>query len=333
MRTVDISLRRSFIWMVSVVIFACLFLSGCSMKKVETTTAESYKVTDAIGEVVTIPHKPMRIMGTSPAIDTMLLGVVEPSRLVLCYDSDRDPVMSYISEDVKDIPVTVPFRGISMEIITRMKPDLIVASTYVKPKELELWKSMGYPVIVIRGPVSVSQVKDAVTLIAAAVGENDRGERVIGEMNRQLKEIDDTISKLDRPKPSVFLVSQMTKYGGPGSMYHELLTHAHIRNAIEEAGAVNGELLAQELLVKADPDFLIVSTDRAGDSTGAGAFRDKFLSNPAIQKMRASQHIIALDDKYIYASSQNCVFAIKALANAVYGHLFDLSDEKQIKGF
>lgn len=329
----NISLKRSWIMIVGMCIFACLFFMGCSMKKVETTEGTSYTVTDSTGTSVTIPHKPMRILGTSPSIDTMLLGVVEPSRLVLCYDSDRDPAMSYISEEVKDIPVTVHFRGVSMEILTQVKPDLIVASTYVKPKELDMWKNLGYPVVVIQGPVSVKEVKEAVSVISEAVGEKERGEKVIAEMNRHLSEIDDTINALKRPKPSAYLVSQMTRYGGPGSMYHELITHAHIRNAIEEAGGVNGQLLAQELLVKADPDYFIVSKDRVSDTTGAGTFRDNFLDNPAVKKMRASQHIIALDDKYIYASTQNCVFAIKALANAAYGPLFDLSDEKQIKGF
>ena len=42
---------------------------------------------------------------------------------------------------------------------------------------------------------------------------------------------------------------------------------------------------------------------------------------------------IPLEDRYIYASSQNCVYAVKAMANAAYGPLFDMSGEKQIKGY
>ena len=49
--------------------------------------------------------------------------------------------------------------------------------------------------------------------------------------------------------------------------------------------------------------------------------------------MRAAKNIKTLDDRYIYAASQNCVYAIKAMANAAYGPLFDMTEEKQIKGY
>ena len=152
-------------------------------------------------------------------------------------------------------------------------------------------------------------------------------------MDRQLAEIDAVLGQRTDKIPKAFLVTQMSRYGGPGSMYHELLTRARIRNAIGEVGVSNGQLLAQELVVKSDPDFFIVSSDRKSDETGAGKFRNEFFQNPAVQNMRAAKNIKTLDDRYIYAASQNCVYAIKAMANAAYGPLFDMTEEKQIKGY
>ena len=56
------------------------------MKKMggDAASKESYVVTDAFDNQVAIPHKPKKILGTDSAIDTMLLGVVEPSRLAAC---------------------------------------------------------------------------------------------------------------------------------------------------------------------------------------------------------------------------------------------------------
>ena len=315
-------------------LLAVLLFTGCSMKKMETPADSSaYQVTDAFGHTVTLPHKPRRILGTSSSIDTMLLGVVEPDRLVACFTADKDPAISYISEETKNISLTMPLNGLSMEILTQAAPDLIVASSYTKPKELELWRNLGYPVIQIDGPKSLDQVKQDIEIIAAAAGEKERGEKVIAEMDRQLAEIDAALGQRTDTIPKAFLVTQMSRYGGPGSMYHELLTRARIRNAIGEAGVSNGQLLAQELVVKSDPDFFIVSSDRKSDETGAGKFRNEFFQNPAVQNMRAAKNIKTLDDRYIYAASQNCVYAIKAMANAAYGPLFDMTEEKQIKGY
>lgn len=313
---------------------AAIALSGCGVKNVsQKANGESYVVTDSTGTQVTIPGKPKRILGESASIDTMLLGVVTADHLLGVTEADRDPAISYIAGDVKDISMTIPLTGLSMEIVTQARPDLIVASTYTDGNKLRMYKDLGIPVVVIDGPKSIGQVKEDVRIIAAAVGEKERGENVVKEIDRQLTEIDETLAKRTDKKPVVYLVSQMTRYGGPGSMFHELLTRARLENAIEKAGGANGQAISPELIVKTDPDMLFVSTDRSSDITGAAKYRDDFLANPAIASMRAAKNIHPVDDRYIYAASQNCVYAIKAMANAAYGNVFDMSGEGQIRGY
>ena len=332
----EFSIRNRKVWFVFLLLCIALFLlSGCEMKKMggDAASKESYVVTDAFDNQVTIPHKPKKILGTDSAIDTMLLGVVEPSRLAACFIADKDPGMSYIADEVKDIKPEIPLNGISMEILTKISPDLIVASSYTRQKELDMWRSLGYPVVMIDGPTSIAQAEKDIRIIAAAVGEMERGEKVvltgangIGKTTL-LKQVAKAVTT---NYPDMHMIILLI---GPGSMYHELLTRAGIKNAIAEVGVANGQLLSQELIVKSDPDFFFVSADRESDETGAGKFRDSFLANPAIQNMRAYHRVIPLEDRYIYASSQNCVYAVKAMANAAYGPLFDMSGEKQIKGY
>lgn len=311
-----------------------LSFSGCGMKQMASSgEGGGYTVTDATGKAVVIPAKPKRILGNSASIDTMLLSVVTPDKLTAATDADRDPNISYIAEDTKAIPLTVPLTGLSMEIVTEARPDLIVASTYTDGRELDLYRNLGIPVVVIDGPRSIDQVKEDVRIIAAAAGEKERGENVISQMEQGLSEIDSRLAEEKGKKPVVYLVSQMTRYGGPGSMLNELLTRARIDNAITLAGGVNGQATSPELIIKTDPDMLFVSTDRASDTTGAARYRDDFLANPAIASMRAAGHIVPVEDRYIYSASQNCVWAIKGLANAAYGPLFDMSGEGQIRGY
>ena len=311
-----------------------LSFSGCGMKQMASSgEGGGYTVTDATGKAVVIPAKPKRILGNSASIDTMLLSVVTPDKLTAATDADRDPNISYIAEDTKAIPLTVPLTGLSMEIVTEARPDLIVASTYTDGRELDLYRNLGIPVVVIDGPRSIDQVKEDVRIIAAAAGEKERGENVISQMEQGLSEIDSRLAEEKGKKPVVYLVSQMTRYGGPGSMLNELLTRARIDNAIALAGGVNGQATSPELIIKTDPDMLFVSTDRASDTTGAARYRDDFLASPAIASMRAAGHIVPVEDRYIYSASQNCVWAIKGLANAAYGPLFDMSGEGQIRGY
>lgn len=50
-----------------------------------------------------------------------------------------------------------------------------------------MWRSLGYPVVMIDGPTSIAQAEKDIRIIAAAVGETERGEKVVAEMERQLK--------------------------------------------------------------------------------------------------------------------------------------------------
>ena len=259
---------------------ASIFIGGCGIKSVSTDTGAGYTVTDATGREVKIPKKPERIMGNSASIDTMLLGVVTPDKLIAATEADRDPAISYIANDTKNIKMTVPLMGLSMELVTEAKPDLIIASTYTKGEQLDLYRNMGIPVVVIKGPRSIEEVESDIRIIAAATGEKERGEKVVAKMDE-----------------------------------------------------MNGQMISPEQIVKVDPDMFFVSADRESDTTGASRYRDSFLANPAIAQMRAAKHIVPVDDRYIYAASQNAVYAVRALANAAYGPIFDMSGEKQIRGY
>ena len=101
---------------------------------------------------------------------------IRDSRLVACFSADKDPAISYVSEETKDIALTIPLNGISMEVLTKAAPDLIIASSYTQPAELTMWRNLGYPVIMIDGPTSIEQVKRDIRIISAAAGEKERGD-------------------------------------------------------------------------------------------------------------------------------------------------------------
>lgn len=310
---------------------ASLAIAGCGTKG-NTGSASAYTVKDSLGNTVTIPKKPQKVIGSSAFIDTMIVGIVPGNYLVAATEADRDPAISYIAEDTKDISMTVPLMGLPTEIIAQTKPDLIVASTYVKPSELELYKNLGIPVIVLKGPKNIDDVEEDIRILSEALGEKERGEKVISQMKSKLAEVDQKLASVEKKK-SAYLVTQMTRFGGPGSMFDDMLTRAKVDNAIGMAGARNGQMISPEMLVKVDPDMFIVSTDRKSDITGAKEYRDAFFTNPAIQNMKAYKNIVKVDDRYIYAADQHAVYGIMALANAAYGPLFDLSDAKLIKGY
>ena len=103
-----------------------------------------------------------------------------------------------------------------------------------------------------------------------------------------------------------------------------------MKNGIAEAGLVNGQELTKEGVLKADPDFFLVSATRDGSPS---RFQKEWFHDPSMQHMKGIHHIIALPNRYIYCASQNIPDAIRAIANAAYGPVFDMSQEKLIRGY
>lgn len=312
-------------------LYFIILVTGCGREEAKQPTAGGYTVVDYQGTSVYIPRKPHKIMAYSLGFDVMTLGVVEPSRLVSVNYLDEVPEISPIVEKTKNIQPKI--KTYSAEEVTKLKPDLIIASTWAKPEMIKTCRDFGIPVVVCKGPVNVAEVEDAMTLIATAVDEKERGQQVLNEMHRQLKEIKDVLSKRTDKKPCGLLISMMTSYGGRGSMYDSLCNEARVENGIAKVGLKNGEYLSKELVVAADPDFFIVSKPWSSGKYGYEDFKDQFLQDPALKGMRGLNNLIIVPDRYLYSASQQCVYAIKALANYAYGPIFDIKNEKLIKGY
>ena len=327
--------KNLFRWLVGLFCLTLLALSaGCSLPEASLAPLDrgsGYDVVDDQGTKVHIPGKPKRILAGNLAFDTMILGITTPDHLVAVNVLDRDPLSSFISEDVKSVKLTSrSLTGISLETVVKAKPDVLILPDWNSKSDIDMFRSLGYAVVVLKGPATMEDIRHDILRIGDILGEPERGQKVVVEMDRQLEEIDETLSHRTDPEPVGLLVSQMTSWGGPGSIYDELTRRARVKNGIAEAGLVNGQELTKEGVLKANPDFSLVSATKDGKPS---KFQTEWFNDPSLQHMKGIHHIIALPNRYIYCSSQNMPDAIKAIANAAYGPIFDMSHEQLIRGY
>lgn len=312
-----------------------LLFTGCSLPQsriVSGAEGESYTVVDAEGTKVTIPHKPKRIVAGNLTYDHMLLGLTPAENLVVVSKLDLDPLSSFVPEETKSVKFKNPsLLGISLELVVDAKPDLIVVPGWTSRNEIEMYRGLGYPVVVGKGPRTIEDVYTNISILSAALGVPERGEIVNREMKRQMDEIEEVLSRQGKPEPSALIVSRMDSWGGPGSIYDEILHRAHVRNGIAEAGLKNGETLTKELVLKSDPDMFFISIAKPGK--GLSKFQKKWFDDPSMAHMKALKHIEPIESRYLYCASQNIPYAVKAIANAAYGPIFDMSDEHLIRGY
>lgn len=313
-----------------VIFFVTVFCGGCGTYQ-PLVQSDMRSIIDYEGTEIGVPAKPQRIVTLSLGFDIMTMGLLPPERFVAVHINASDPGISCITEESRNIKTKLylyPF-----ETILNLQPDLIIASTWTQPEVVQGYRDLGYSVVVCKGPNNVEEVKQTIDLLAEVVNEQEAGRRVIKEMDRQLKKIADTLSKRTDKIPVGMLVSQMTSYGGKGCMFDELCTKARVCNGIAKMGLFNGQNISKEMVVACDPDFFMVSAPRIRSSAASRKFKEEYFADPALTGLRGLDNITFIPDRYLYSATQNCVYAIKGIANAAYGEVFDMSDEKLIKGY
>lgn len=313
-----------------VLIMSLALTAGCGNDKAQSN-AGSYKVVDDKGTEVDFDKKPTRIVSMTLSTDNILLGLVEPERVVCANNLIDDPISSNIAELGKNIPNKV--RHPKVEEILAMEPDLVIAPDWGDIDYVDSLRNMGIKVVVMKGPKSLQDIKDNITLMSKAVGEPKRGEKLISMMDAKLDEIKAKVDRIPQDqRKRVLLISLMNNYGGKDCIYDDACQLAGVINCLSEYGLKRGDKLTKEMMVQMDPDIIFLPSYNAHGTFDIQGFRDKYLKDPALQQMKAIQsgNIREPRDSYIYTASQDFCFAVQEIAYTVYGDAFKLEDQQHL---
>ena len=180
---------------------------------------------------------------------------------------------------------------------------------------------------------SYADIQGDIRLIAQSISEEEKGQQIIAKMD-EIR--DDIVKKVEKIPPekrkSVTLLSVMRQYGGAGSAFDDMCRLTGVRNAIAEVGVKNGQVLTKELLVKSNPDYILLPSYDDKGTFDIDAFIASYLEDPSLASMRAIQNraLIFPRESYIYNSSQDFVFGMQELAYVVYGEEFAQEPNRHI---
>lgn len=314
----------------AMLLMSLLLIAGCGGNQAQQAQG-GYKVVDDKGVEVDFSEKPKRIVSMTLSTDDILLGLVKPERVVCANNLIDDPISSNIAELGKNIPNKV--RHPKVEEILAMEPDLVIAPDWGDIDYVDSLRNMGIKVVVMKGPKCLQDIRDNITLMSKAVGEPQRGEKLISMMDEKLAELKTKVDKIPQDqRKRVLLISLMSNYGGRDCIYDDACQLAGVTNCLSEYGLKRGDKLTKEMMVQMDPDMIFLPTYTAHGTFDIQQFRDKYLKDPALQQMKAIQtgNVREPRDSYIYSASQDFCFAVQEIAYTVYGDEFKLADQQHL---
>jgi len=227
-----------------------------------------------------------RIVSMNVCTDQLLLPLADPPQILGLSRFSRDAWQSWAAEQARRYP---SLSGGAEDVLV-LKPDVVLASLFDKRATRELLKAQGLRLAEFSVPRNLDEVKAQIREMGKIVQHADRAEAEIARLDAAMARAREVVVEKHY---SVLPLSRRGWVSGGDSLVSSLLTETGLFNAASKLGLGTGGLASLEEIVKANPDFLLVSEagDRAEDDGSA------FLLHPALERFYPPSKRIVIPER------------------------------------
>ena len=195
----------------------------------------------------------LRIVSLSPAVTEILFALGMEEHIV-----GVTSVCDYPAE-AKEIECIGGFGNPNIEKLFDLKPGLVIATSFENKTTREILQKGGVDVMDLKIR-DFDELFAAVSKIGKMTGQGQRAEKLIADMQAELKAVENKYGgQADKNKPKIFVElwnSPLTTAGGQ-SFIDEVITRA---GGINVAGGVDGSypIINPEKVIEWDPDVIVL---------------------------------------------------------------------------
>ncbi len=206
------------------------------------------QLVDPLGGTVLFQQPPQRIVSVTLASDEMLadLGAI-PAVVGVTHLVDN-PDLSNVAGRY---PAAVTRVGGDIESILALQPDLVIVASYTRIETVRLLLGAGLPVLRLKAPETLADLKANLWLLAELTGHQDRARIIIDSLQMPKS------TKVDPPRVLYYDLSGSSV--GPGDLTHELISLAGGYNVMLDTGLKGFQPLNTEQAISLQPEIILLS--------------------------------------------------------------------------
>lgn len=318
-----------------VVLLLVLVIAGCSQKEANSEVGkpsdpnsnkeagESFpRTVDIYGKELTIANKPGRIAALSLNVAEVAMDLVGAESIVAVTTSMENKSLSHFSEEYKEIANKVAgATSLDPEAVLAYDPDLVLLTlTHGAEQDAgKMLENAGVPLASFDRWNTVQLLMDNYRLIGQLVGEEEKAERIVKEMEEKVSSAQASVADLTE-KPSVLVLSQVGSNTGPyilgpSSIAYDIVKLAGGTPASDILGVDKTTPASIEHVINLDPDYVILV--EWGATSGEFA---ELLESPGFQTLAAVQSgkVKTIEAKNISQASRHVVDVLEDLVSWIH---------------
>ena len=263
--------------------------------------------------------RPERIVSATLSTDEMLLALVEPEALVAVTHFALDPRVSNVTERAREVRAVVTG---DPESVLALEPDVVFADPVGRPETRALLRRAGVPVLRVPEARSLDDIRRNVRWVGEWVGERERAEALVAEMDRVVADAAGRVR--GAPRPRVLLYNRGGFTAGRGTLFDELVRLAGGRNAAAEAGIEGHASLAIERALALDAD-VVLTTDYGADARARRMLEPTSITRDPVWSGATAVRtgrVHALEGRHVLSTSHHVAHAVADIARALHPERF-----------
>ncbi len=245
-----------------------------------------------------------RIVSLVPWMTKSLYLMGEQGRLVGC--TSYCPVLP-----ADKIPVVATAVNVSLEKTLTLKPDLVFASSLIKPETIENMKKLGLKVEYMPYPKSFEEICTNFIRVGELVGQSAKAKNIVVQQKERLARLKAGISAGKNPKMLIQIGAKPLFCAVPNTFMEDFIQFAGGKNVAAELkmGSVT-----REYVLKQDPDVIFIVTM----GIVAEEERDTWLKYPSLSASKSKRIFILDADKTCSPTPVLFVDALEEMIKLAY---------------
>ena len=301
---------------------ATLLLVACSGENTaekETKAKEStevatgpYTVVDDRGKEITFDKVPETIVSLQPSNTEILFSLGVGDKIIGATDYDTYP------EEAKNIERVSDSYTFNAERIVELNPDVVIAYTIGDEAQVTQLEEAGVNVFVIASAATFNDVYGDIEQLGDVVGQADKADEVIEEIQTQIQTVQEKTAKLVEKKQAYFEISPAPDIwtAAAGTFQHEILTAAGVDNIF--ADQTGWFSVASEDVITRNPEVILTTVYYTENPIEEIKSR---LSWDTIQAIQTGD-VYQLDGEALTRPATRIGEAVEIVAETVYPELF-----------
>ncbi len=232
--------------------------------------------------------------------DQLVLRVADPAQILSRSGLASDPAESMLAAEAARYPQNYG----SAEEVIQVGADVVLAGTLTSPFTRELLRRLGARLVEIEPEMSLDDTYRNLLTVGLAIDRAAEAELMVAGMRDRVAAIR---ARAPDPARNAVVVRPGGFTIGRETLANDLLELAGLRNDVAELDRWGS--LSVEALLRASPEFVVITRYRMNEASLANAF----LAHPALADFGAEQKTLAIEARQVACGAPASLDAAEAL--------------------